>query len=208
MLTVEKGNIIFLLAGGPSARGLDVDSLKGKGLIVGVNDMAIIHPVDIAVTMDGLWLKHRWEAMSRFNIPLIARRSAFQKYVGMENLWKRVHLFEWGDECYGLSKEPDRLNGHNSGFCAFDWVIKQEPSRVYLYGFDLDKSVREGHCYKDYEWAINKNKNGKFDRWIEEHNKVCQEVSGRGIQVFNVNPESAIQCYRRITHADVLRQLC
>lgn len=210
IVILSRSVTLFIVAGGPSVKGLDLHILKDFGTVIGVNDSAFHVPCNIAFTMDGLWLKNRWEQVKGMGIDLVARQTAFRKHVGMEHQWDRCHLYEFLPDKERFSETPDALTGANSGSVALNYAYLCRPKQVFLFGYDLTTDPAKGfacdHWYGDYPWGKRKTTQG-YTGWIDAHVNYKRQFDAQGIAVYNVSPISRIHSYPKVSFNEMIRAL-
>lgn len=173
-----------IIAGGPSARNIDLAALPG--LIICVNDAAMHAPkCDIIVSMDRNWLENRWDALEFLEIPTYARLSALRnKLDSLCRPWLRP--FECRHELATFGDYACTLNGPHSGHCALNLAFVYRPQRINLVGFDMARGPNgETHWWPAYSWAkpVAPTPNRPHDHWrgaLQEGIRQCEAV---GIEV-------------------------
>lgn len=219
---------ITVVAGGWSVANVAVDELAGR--VIAVNDSALYLPRwDFAVSMDRLWAENRLERIIRRAwdleiggptvpaalVPSVApklwiRTNALQN---LERLRGTVTAFLCDHETDEFA--PDqvragvaRLNGRSSGACALNLAWHLRPARLFLLGFDMNRSPRgDPYWYPPYPWssAAGSTSNGKYSAWAKGFETARDAFRRIGCRVFNVSPSSAITTFPKITPADYRR---
>lgn len=205
---------LFLIAGGPSVADYDLNALQGHGELVGVNDAGMFVPgVSTVITMDRLWTENRWLGLAHKTARFIVRESVWQRMQAKidagtisrpSNL--QVESIPMDHTQSTLSLEPGKLNGRNSGFCAFNWAVQQKPTEIYLFGFDMTCQGEKRHWYEPYSWSTKpKNHYGHWAADFDEAKPLCDKL---GIKVFNCSSVSRIEAFPKLVNTKaVLRQL-
>lgn len=207
-----KATIVSVIAGGPSARGVNFKSLPG--IKIGVNESGLADGVDIICSMDRIWVEMRWARMVELNRLAFIRRNAVQ------NIKDRP---EWLDlfDCDHTSTTPavdtmfERANGTNSGMCAVDLAMAMiestpEPIRaakqIVLVGFDMG-GTGLGHWHEPYHWTKPQGGTsvGKFTQWARQFGSIAKRCQDLQIQVINASPSSAIPDFKRVPLGSILR---
>lgn len=191
--------IVTLLGGGWSAKALDLNRLPG--LVIGVNDAAVLAKCDVAVSMDRLWTEGRWGNLTRIGKPAYIRDAAL-KNIKEKPDWLRPFLCDY--KSIRFADHPDWLNGTNSGGCALNLAYRYHPKRLYLVGFDMNRSpAGEAYWWKPYPWAPGgATKPGKYNEWSRQFWIAAAAFKKEGIEVLNVSPTSAIDAFRKISFED------
>lgn len=182
------GRTVFLLGGGPSLRGFDFDRLKGRGVVVAINDAVLHAPwADAVFTIDTVWLQRRRGSLTEFEGERIAAvppdwdRSAWTGFT----LLRRVQR-------PGLSRGMDAIyTGDNSGFAALGLAIMRDAARIALLGYDL---TGPGHWHEGYEWR-SRYGHADYQRWASYFPVLAEAARQRGVRVINCNPASGVRCF-------------
>jgi len=201
------GGDITVVAGGWSVRNIDIDQLCGE--VIAVNDSAVHLPrVDTVVSMDRLWTEARWKWLLERAGPTWLRRSAVQN---IQERWLGLKIFECDHKSIhfvpSTAGTTYQLNGTNSGLCALNLAWSLAPARLFLLGFDFNRSLRgEAHWFEPYVWHPAGTPAANYLQWAREINATHQAFVTAGIDVFNVSPTSAVTAFKRITPAQYRRE--
>lgn len=86
-------------------------------------------------------------------------------------------------------------SGGNSGFQALNLAVQFGARRILLVGFDMND--RGGvHWYGRNSWPMANNPDhNNFRRWIAAFEGAAPLLKSMGIEVVNLSPHSAIQCF-------------
>lgn len=194
--SIKQPEIVSILGGGWSAIFVDRDQLPGT--VIGVNDSAILAKCHAAVSMDRLWTEWRWP-----DLVGIARK-AFIRDAALKNIrdrpeWLRVFGCDYKTSVF--SEDPANLNGTNSGQCAMNVAYLMRPKRVFLFGFDMNRSPNNNaYWFKPYAWAPEgATKPGKYAEWAQQFDKIAELFKATGTEVLNVSTTSAITAFRKIS---------
>lgn len=187
---------VCVVGGGWSAAQLDLQHLPG--IVIGVNESGVLIPCKYAVSMDRLWTESRW--------PKLAERAgqAYIRDAALKNVRERpdwLHVFNCDYKRAIFSDDPATLNGTNSGFCALNLAYILSPLRIFLIGFDMNRSP-EGRAYwhAPYPWTDPQGatKPGKYTEWAGQFADAARAFRARNIEVFNVSATSAITAFAKI----------
>ncbi|MFA7217792.1 MAG: ATP-grasp fold amidoligase family protein [Dehalococcoidales bacterium] len=106
----------------------------------------------------------------------------------------------------GLTENRETVSwNYNSGGAAMTVAANAGAKRIFLLGFDMklnDRGDQHFHSvYKSKRTAANpaKRKNLKFFQHLKSFPEIAQDAKRRGIEVYNVCPDSAILEFPRIT---------
>lgn len=217
-MTIRDGGDVTIVAGGWSAANVPVDRLAGR--IIAVNEAAALLPVwHHAVSMDRLW------AESRLHLVLLRsmedsphgevwiRRNALQNFKPESlEVWRNLHPFECrhdSDEFSPVLRTGGKvyINGRSSGACALNLAWHLKPRRLFLVGYDMNRSPRgDAYWHPPYPWSSRQGgtSNGKYAAWARGIAHARGRFDEIGTAVFNVSPSSAIAAFRKITPAEYL----
>lgn len=183
---------ISILAGGWSARQFDLARLPG--VVIGVNEGCIQARADIGLTMDRLWAEQRVRLAKEKGIQIWIRRSAM-KNIGPS---PKIRVFDNDHISTVMTDEHMRLNGTSSGMCALNLAYQLRPDRVYLFGFDCNRSP-EGLAYwhAPHPWAKPVGATGaaRYAVWAAEFALIAPQMAMVGIEVLNMSETSAIKAF-------------
>lgn len=92
----------------------------------------------------------------------------------------------------GVSWNPSEIvNGLNSGYGAINLAVLKRAREIYLLGYDLNTST---HWHGGYPWN-NGSSLKYYDRWAVRFGEIARGLEGRGVDVWNCNPDSGIRCF-------------
>jgi hypothetical protein len=190
--------IVYLIGGGPSAGALDTAALKG-GYRIGINDAAFHKPVDSFFSNDhGYALDIRDKILS---LPVPVHLAIRQRFTHLfddwpATIWTRRDDKEPCTRPGELSSGPAGTPGC-SGYVALNLAAQFGASKIILFGYDFQD---------DYSYFFA----GTYPRVrIPEVRDSLRAVASwyrrKGIEIFNANPQSAIDAFPRITHEEAFR---
>lgn len=198
---------VIVLAGGASVMEYDLRHIHERGYLIGVNDAAIFTHVDVAFTMDRLWLEGRQLMLKILNPPEVYYRKGTPKNFDPPQRW--VAYTHADADPTVMTSEMGKYNGSNSGTCALNLAYQRAQRRVFMLGFDMQRGPRgEKHWYPDYPWAADEKsgtKKGTYRDWTEEFAVIHTQFLAKGLKVYNVNHRSLITAFETITYDKFLR---
>lgn len=178
------------MACGPSARALDLATLRGEQLLL-VNDAALRHssfaacahatptPAAALFSLDNQWVRRRrhflesWAGEKHVALPL----ESWPECAGIAG----VNYLGWS-HADGLSDEPDVIcTGGNSGYGAINLAYLKGAREIYLLGYDMDAREDEKYIY-----------------WAPRFRTMLPQLKARGVRVVNLNPDSHIDAFPRV----------
>lgn len=179
------GRSVYLIGGGASLKGFDLGQLRGKGIVVAINDAVRHAPwADVSFSIDRVWLRHRRLELAGFaGEKLAAVPDGFPNFAGYTYLRRHAGA--------GLSADMSvLLSGGNSGFAALGMALMRKAGRVALLGYDLGAA---GHFHQGYEWRSPYGAKDYPD-WVRKFAVLAAEAGATDI--INCNPGSALRCFR------------
>ena len=188
--------VAHIIGGGPSVQGLNLSRLPGT--VIGVNDSFFNTRCDYVVSIDGRWMRHRWEKLKACDAPAWLRKDSFEKHVGLQRAWPSLTVAQCKVFENGVGTGLDCLHGNNSGLVALNFAYWKGFRKIFLYGFDMGFAGTKKHWYEEYEWAA-KGCN-MYPAFILQFKSVAKILEEDGIKVFNVSPGSKLDCFEKVTY--------
>lgn len=192
----------FIVGGGPTASLLDLDRLRSQAAVYVINDCFRRLPwAPVVFTADGRYFHHRAaEILRTVSGRLVATVPAhYQSRITAPQARRRITYL---DRLPGIGFSADRkavFFSDNSGFACLNYVAASGHKRIALVGFDM---TTPGHWHDGYEWGRAKTEN--YPKWARAFDAVAPLLAEHGAEVVNVNPDSAIRCFRFATFDDAL----
>lgn len=210
-----KAPVVTVIAGGWSVANVPLDRLPG--FVIAVNDAATFAPDwHAGLSMDRLWMENRIDVISRRVAVLGADRVFYARENALQNLetwpqfWPFIRPFRCDHESDVFTTTPGQLNGTNSGLVALNLAWQLNPRRLYLLGYDMNRSrTGQAYWYPPYPWAragAGATSDGKYARWAKQFNDAASAFKLAGCEVVNVSPTSAIASFRKMTPAEFLKE--
>lgn len=183
----HEGRTVAVLASGPSMSQRVADALHIAGVpCVAVNTTHRLAPWAWALyAADVEWWvhpsnvdAHRFEGL----------RVSCQQVKG-------VHLLR-NAGTIGYSDDADCVHTYgNSGAQALQIAVKAGARRVLLAGFDMGGC----HWHGKHPAGLRETSQELYARWVERYATLAPLLALRGVDVVNVTPGSALQCFRAST---------
>lgn len=200
----EKFNYkCYIVAGGPSLQGFDWSRLHGK-FIIAINRSYEVLPNAQVVyfTDEDFWRRHQRKLLKH-------RGMLFRGILPSHSKPKHPNVNHYhltGQS--GLEKTEGKLrHGSNSTYAALNLAAVHFGFKaIYLLGVDMkwDHSAptrkthwHDGHSRIDPETA--------FQKMIRSYQSIVKPLSDMGIQVYNTNPDSALDAFPKITIDEALK---
>lgn len=175
--------------------------------VIGVNAAFLLGSwVDIAFFGDkGFYFKNH-DIMRQFpNLKVVCNDGLKSKVVH-----ERLKLVARdGNRRRGISTRPGCVSWNgNSGGAAINLAVQLGVKKIYLLGYDMQAdSEDKQHWHAHYIKNLNKKKDPKrlpFHRHIVCFQYIAKDAKKQGIEIINVNPDSAIQDFKRVSLNEVL----
>lgn len=186
------GQAAFILGGGPSLKGFDVERLRGRGKVIGVNNAGI----DLAPWCDVLfWADSRWLDWNHDRLHLHTGTWKVSR--------KRPHLPLGCDVKFmtfrprRLSHWPDSLGGWCGGSSAINLAYLLGARVIVLLGFDMrdlpPDQWRDGNWHDKHKLPpLEGQRRNKFIPVLEGF---APDLEQAGVLVLNTNERSALRCF-------------
>lgn len=195
-----KGGPCFIVGGGPSLRGFDFLRLPADRTIVVNRAFESMPQAAILFSMDSFYYR---EATRK---PATDPR----QFPGLK-VWLDTHGFPFQNvllvksrgEC-GLSEslKLGLYHGANSGYGAVGLAACLGANPIYLLGFDLNPSRWLEHFHSGY---VMKTAREKVARYIKNFEALAPLLEARGVNVRNLSPTSALECFQKVPVDEVLQ---
>jgi len=184
-----KGQTVFIVGGGPSAKSIDFDLIRDKGVVVAVNDAAMaLGWADALFTADMTYVGRRGAFINSFRgDKILAAPDTYIRPNGLVGV-------EWVSRTQELSMAPMKTITGNSGLSAMVLAIARGAARVVLIGFDMNDGDGS-HWFPEYEWDTRLSCE-HYPIWVAHMEAISGWAKATGCDIVNVNPGSAIRCFR------------
>jgi hypothetical protein len=102
----------------------------------------------------------------------------------------------------GISLKPDLIHwNHNSGAAAINFAILAGAKRIMLLGFDMNSQTGKTHWHSVYK---NNTPRNTFTRALKKFPEIAIGAKKAKVEILNVSPDSAIECFPKVSLKDVL----
>ena len=109
-----------------------------------------------------------------------------------------------GEDKPGLSESPEVIHtGSNSGYQVLNIAYLMGASRILLLGYDM-KIAKSGlsHWFGDHEDKVRSN----YASWWSKFSVAADQLKENGIEVINCSPDTALQCFKRMSLKDAMEK--
>jgi len=212
-----KRKTCFLIGGGPSLEKFDFSFLNNE-LSIGINKSFVFHP-QVNYAMDARFydlVAHPTKGDGE----LLRLHEDWEKYKGIKVFARGSKKLVFDPSVYYVDILPKKSlsfdlskgiwPGNNSGFGALMLAIALGCRRIGLLGFDLkvkeEKGRKKTHWHKGYSYSSS-NLERKLDAFRKCFEEFYSTIAGQGIKVVNLNPDSALQCFEKMSLENFLKTI-
>lgn len=191
-----EGESVFIIAGGPSVNGVDLDRLRGQRVVV-INSSYLAYPqADALVFTDRRWwVEHQHRVRQTFEGQIVTLTPLDHTYHGMLVLERQ--------RSSGLSHDPTRLAWyHTSLTTTINMAVLRGARNIFILG--LDGHGDWHHEPHPAKWGRNAS---KFRMHGEALLALTDPLLLARVQVFNLNPNSSHAMFPFASLDDVLPAL-
>jgi hypothetical protein len=195
-----RGLIWAIVASGPSAKRVDLDLLRGRASVIAIKQSYDLIPwADVVYGCDAAWWRARRGLPEFKGRKIVWAGSGFEGFPEIERVKITRSGREFGNE---MTLEPGTIGGGgNSGFQAINLAIQFGARKIILIGFDMTGA----HWYGRNRWpgACNPDED-RFAKWRRTLDATAPKIAALGVDVVNASPESALECFPKMTLAEAL----
>lgn len=199
-----SGQTAVIVASGPSAADVPLHIAKGHARFLAVKDGWKLCPwAEYLYACDHHW----WEA-NKGVLPFLGQRICYDvrtpdKFAALSflkvEIKRSIEVFRFD--------YPGYLGwGGNSGFHAINLAAQWGAKRLILVGFDM-RVDRGNHFFGDHPYTHNKPTAGACEKWAKHLDKQASVLTGRGIEVINCSPVSALTAFPKMSLEAALEEV-
>jgi hypothetical protein len=189
------GETAFIVAGGPSVLGEDLDSLKGRRVIAINASFRAVPFADIAFFGDARFGRVHMDELKGF-AGRVATCAASVEWPGLLRL-KKVHAGT------GLATDPAYVvMGRTSTHAAMNLAFHMGAARIVLVGVDMQRSA-DGltHHHEPHMWP---QRPGCWQQQMRTLKTIAGPLETAGVEVVNTSMGSLVDWWPKRRLADVL----
>jgi hypothetical protein len=173
--------------------------------VIGINvAYKIGNWIDMVFFGDGKWFVKEKEELEQFPNLKVGSTSQCIKY-----LWCKY--ISRDNSKLGISSDSGKVCfNYNSGASAISIAANAGAKRIFLLGFDMQYVSGERHFHREYsngKPANLKKARRSFSLHLKGFPKIKEDADKRGIEIYNVCPNSAITCLPKITLEEALKMV-
>lgn len=187
-----SGRRCFIVGGGPSLKGFDWSQLDGE-LTIAVNRSFEYFDPTILFSADNRFWRYMWNGELGEQ-----STSLFEKFIGIKVGASTTLMFPESVKTVNVSGEFGRTFkdgikiGGNSGYAALNLAVCLGANPIYLLGFDMHTTHRQEWFHDGYPDNNDPVSYRSFQKTLQ---KIAPKLADWGIQVINLNPDSALKCF-------------
>lgn len=148
----------------------------------------------------GFFLKHKRDIRKFPNLKITCANTG----KNWEYQKTQVKFLSRESRRHGICDSPEKICWNfNSGAAAINVAVHFGVTRIFLLGFDMKESDKTGsHWHNVYN---NKSiKDVTFNRHLKSFPYIEKDTKKRGIEIINLNPDSAIKCFKKANLDEVI----
>jgi hypothetical protein len=205
-----SGKRCFIIGGGDSLRNFSYSCLDNE-LTIGINRAFEVCDSTINYSMDAFF--HNWmqsEASTDKGAKRLQKWKEFRGFkVFLENPGTNFGMDNFivkrrAERSISLSLKRGIYGGNNSGFGALMLAIALGSKEIYLLGFDMKTQGERTHWHEGYPGQNKERMARVLPNFAKLFEEFAPHLSGQGIKIFNLNPDSALECFPKMLVSDVL----
>lgn len=204
------GDTVVIAAAGPSITQEQVDHARSKARVVAINESWRLAPwADALYACDWQWWLERAPLGEDFaGLRIIGRKPSAGDRVGLSPAERTVaDLLLHADVRVGpemVWDGPHIACGGNGAFQAVNLFARYSGVRRFvLLGVDCHSPGNHWHGRHTHRRAKHTNELG-IKGWIRSWENAARDLPGRGVEVINCSPGSALTCFPILDMRDVL----
>lgn len=175
-----EGQDAFLIGGGPSLRGFNFSSLKGRK-VIGCNDAHTLGPEIVTYNCFGdcSWFIRNTKNLEGNVIPFVTCSPQLLSF-------RFPNLFSMRRKMHGIATEEDTIAfNYSTGALAISLAFKLGAKRAFLLGYDLRNQNNQSHWHDKNPKIVRDFSFDRFVRGFLDLKKALESVEG--FEVVNVN---------------------
>lgn len=208
MIPDWSGQVVAVLATGPSLTAADISRAKGTGAkLIGVNDSYRLAPfIDILYACDALWWElHLKEVLNTVSddtrLFTCSDTNVESGKVKEQMAAQHDVTIVPGEYKPGFCLQPPKIHyGGNSGFQALNLALHTQAERILLLGLNMSCVEGKRHFFGDHPAHLNRVTT--YDSYINEFVNASKDVAAG--KIVNCTRDSALTCFPVMTLEEAL----
>lgn len=211
-LDMFRGQTVFVVAGGPSLMTFAWPALFGRAVCAINRAYEVCPGAQMLYWSDAIFWRNRRSYDGRMHGDCILEHDAKLKAaldLGYQagELPEEITRFrrsEIGNGLVGFDPDPTRLcTFNNSTGAALHILAHMRPARIVLLGLDMKHRDGRSHWHDGHNRYVAEDT--LTSRMLPHFETLAKVLAERDIEVLNASPESAVDCWPKITHEQALR---
>ena len=195
-----SGDIVVLVASGPSAPQVRLAAARGKAKFIAVNNSWRLAPwSDVLYSCDFSWWNayDDWHQFAGLKVSIEYRTS---------EKWPEIRRMECQKINDFVDFSPDaRIGwGGNSGFGAINLAVKFGAKRLILVGYDMTLS-HGPHWHGKHKVGMHNPLPANVRRWRRAIDNAEPSLKAHGVRILNASPISGLEAYPKIGFEEALK---
>jgi hypothetical protein len=153
--------------------------------VIGINAAYLLgNWIDILFFGDFKFFQNNQEGLSNYKGLLVGCHKRVNQFEGIK------HMGRDNNHPFGISTRKGFVSWNvNSGAASISLAVQLGVKKIYLLGFDMNAQGDNRHWHKEYQY---KAKKLPYDRHLKGFTHIAIEAKSLGVEIINVNPNSAI----------------
>jgi len=186
---IWNDEVVYIIGGGPSLKDFDWNKLKGKKVIAINRAFQVLPEADVLYWTDSRFYRWFKNDIDSFKGLKVTCRDAPGNPGDITVLKPTSNIV--------IDLRPDYIaTGNNSGFGAICLAAKLGAKRIYLLGYDMISKDKNTHWHSGYDVSHN---HTIYTKMKAQFAVLPGELKKYNIEVFNANPKSTMDTFRRVT---------
>jgi len=222
---IWEGGDVWVIGGGPSITkqfGVSVNVVND--VVIGKQPLSLYSPFMEAIHkkhviginvayMIGTWIDMVFFGDNGF---FVAHKEGLFKFPGIKiSCTNGVEKFPWVKflhknpaHPFGISPSPNNVSWNkNSGAAALSVAVHTGAKRIFLLGFDMrldEQNTQHFHSIYNGNGKPKNPRNLPFQRHLQGFPAIARDAKTMGVEIYNVNPQSAINEFPKLTLQEAL----
>lgn len=204
-----EGQTVVLVGGGPSLADVDLEPLRGRLTIFGMNNAYQKAPwCEYLFFADARWAHWHEDGLKHYQGVLLTTAQPITRPLPdsireRARVVKNVKAPQWlWTTPPVMCRGSDAISGADSGALAIDLAVHMGAKRLILLGYDMKFKDGRTHWHPDHPMVTQLNTYTR--RYLPQHPRIKAAADRLGVVILNATEGSAIECYPRIKLEEAL----
>jgi len=187
----DKGKKPFIvIASGPSLTREDVEYVKGKGIVIVINDNYKMAPwADYLYFCDPKWFEWHKDKkdLANFKGKKYTQDAGIAKAYGINYIESKP--------AEGISESPDVIHqGSNSGYQAINLAYHLGARKIILLGYDMQTTNGKSHWFGNHPDNII----SKYKSLVQHFESLAEHAKRLDLEIINCTRKTALTCFPKM----------